>query len=61
VIPTTEHVEMRFGRSGVEFLGFGATVLAIGAIASVRLVPAVRRRWDLQGGSEEAVQADVTV
>ena len=44
VVPTSERVEMRFGRSWIEFVGFGATLLAIAGLMSTRYVPSVRRR-----------------
>ena len=44
VVPTSERVEMRFGRSWIEFVGFGATLLAIAGLVSTRYVPSVRRR-----------------
>jgi hypothetical protein len=44
VVPTEKHVEMRFGRSWVEFVGFGATLLAIGGLVAARSVPAIRNR-----------------
>jgi hypothetical protein len=56
VVPTQEHVELRFGRSWIEFVGFGATLAAIAGLLSVRFVPSIRHRL----GESEDVD-DVTV
>ncbi len=49
VVPTEERVELRFGRSWIEFVGFGATFAAIAALVSITYVPSIRRRF---GGAE---------
>ncbi len=52
VVPTEEHVELHFGRSWIEFVGFGATLLAIGGLVGARSIPAIRDR--LRSDAEEA-------
>jgi hypothetical protein len=42
VVPTEERVELRFGRSWIEFVGFGATLLAIVGLVSFRYAPRFR-------------------
>ncbi|MDH3250640.1 MAG: hypothetical protein OEQ47_16855, partial [Acidimicrobiia bacterium] len=46
VVPTDERVELRFGRSWIEFVGFGATLAAIAGLVSIRYLPSIRKRLD---------------
>jgi hypothetical protein len=62
VVPTSEHVELRFGRSWIEFVGFGATLVAIAGLVSFKVVPSVRQRFGgADQGEEPTVPETVTV
>jgi hypothetical protein len=57
VVPTEEHVEMHFGRSWIEFVGFAATLLAIGGLVGARFVPAIRNRLRADGTEPPTLSA----
>ncbi len=59
VVPTQEHVELRFGRSWIEFVGFGATLVALAGLLSIRFVPSLRAR--LRGEAEAGTPEPISV
>jgi hypothetical protein len=58
VVPTSERVELRFGRSWIEFVGFGATLAAIAGLVSVRVVPSIRKRLGATDQEDEALDPE---
>lgn len=48
VVPTEKRVELRFGRSWIEFVGFGATLVAIAGLVSFRHLPTLRGRLGVE-------------
>jgi hypothetical protein len=61
VVPTQERVELRFGRSWIEFVGFGATFIALGALVSIRFLPSARQRMNRGGWVESGSVERVSV
>ncbi len=57
VVPTAEHVELRFSRSWIEFVGFGATLLAIAGLVAARYVPAIRDRLRTDSAEPQTLSA----